>query len=110
MQPPESIEEAKVWAVVLGGLGSALSLNSIQGLGWGQRVMTVLTGAVMAGVLSQPIVAWVDFPAGFSDAVSFLVGMFGVSIAGSIIKMFKTADLWLLASEVLRSWFKKGGG
>lgn len=110
MQPPESIEEAKVWAVVLGGLGAALSLNSIQGLSRGQRVMTVLSGAVMAGVLSQPIISWVGFPDGFSDAVAFLVGMFGVSIAGAIIKMFKTADLWLLVSEIVRSWFKRGGG
>lgn len=110
MQIPDSIEEVKVWAVIAGGLGAALSLNSIQGLSTAQRFMTVLSGAAMAGFLSHPIIHWVGFPMGFSGAVSFLVGMFGVSIAGSIIQMIHSADLWPLVSEILRSWFKRKGG
>lgn len=110
MQVPDSIEEVKVWAVVAGALGAALSLNSIQGLTGTQRVMTVISGAAMAGFLSHPIIHWVGFPMGFSGAVSFLVGMFGVSGAGTLIKMIRSADLWPLASEILRSWLKRKGG
>lgn len=112
MQIPDSIEEVKLWAVIAGALGAALSLNSIQGLTTAQRVMTVISGAAMAGFLSQPIIHWVGFPVGvgFSNAVSFLIGMFGVSVAGSIIKMIHKADLWPLASEILRSWFTRKGG
>lgn len=110
MQPPESISEAKLWAIVIGAAGAAVSLTFIKDLTWSQKLAMVVSGTVMSAVFTQPVIEFVNVPAGWSNGIAFLVGMFGWSLAGSVLSMIRKADWWDLTKEIVRSWLVRKGG
>lgn len=113
MQLPETINEAKVWAlastVILGALGATASLTVIAGLTWPQKAAMVFYGTVMAALFTDPVVALVNMPPGISYGVAFLVGMFSMTIVGALVTMIRKADLWALVSDIISSWLRRGG-
>lgn len=110
MRLPESITEAKLWAVVIGAAGAAVSLTFIKDMPWPQKAAMVVSGTVFSVLFTQPVIDFVQMPAGWSDGVSFLIGMFGWSLAGSILSMIRKADWWDLTKEIIRSWLVRKGG
>ncbi len=110
MQPPESISEAKIWAAVIGACGAAVSLTFIKDLTWPQKLVMVVCGTVISVLFTEPIIDLVDVPPTWSNGVAFLVGMFGWSLAGSVLSMIRKADWWELVKEIALSWLKRRGG
>lgn len=75
---------------LLGGfLGALISLKFIDGIAaWSlwQRATTVASGAIVAAYCGPATVLVLDMSLGAEGAVSFIGGLFGMSLAGAIIK------------------------
>lgn len=109
MQLPETINEAKIWAVVVGALGATASLTFIKDMSWPQKIAMVVYGTVMSVLFTDPVVALVNMPTGLASGVAFLVGMFSMTLAGAVITAFRGGDVWNLIADIARSWLRRGG-
>lgn len=76
----------KLATLVGGFLGALVSLKFIDGLGRWQRGTTVLAGAVASAYVTPLILAGFDLSGHLEGAVAFLVGLFGMSFGGAVIK------------------------
>ena len=75
-------------ASTLGGfLGAVVSLKFIDNLNWWQRVTTVLGGMISAAYVAPLIIVTFNLTPKVEGAVSFLVGLFGMSIVAAAIKI-----------------------
>ncbi|MDS1141708.1 hypothetical protein RE432_14800 [Pusillimonas sp. SM2304] len=110
MQPPDNPTEAKVWAVLIGAAGAAVSLTFIKGLTRWQKLTMVVSGTLMSAIFTQPVIELVNIPRNWSDGVAFLVGLMAWSVVGSFLSMIRKADWWELAKEIIRSWLVRKGG
>lgn len=75
---------------LLGGfIGALISLKFIEGIAtWSlwRRATTVASGAIVAAYCGPATVLVLDMSLGAEGAVSFIGGLFGMSLAGAIIK------------------------
>lgn len=75
------------WITVIAGfLGAVISLKFIEGLSMGQRASTVFAGAIVAGYCTPLTVEVLSLSTKLEGPVAFLGGLFGMSIAGALIK------------------------
>lgn len=72
--------------LIAGFFGALISLKFIDGLSVRQRASTVLAGAVIAAYSTPLTVEILGLSAKLEGAVAFLGGLFGMSIAGALIK------------------------
>ncbi|GAB2913629.1 hypothetical protein [Paralcaligenes ginsengisoli] len=110
MQLPETLSETKLWTLGLGALGAVMSLSSIKGMSWRQKLAMGISGAVIAALFAQPIIDLVNMPPGWSGGIAYLVGMFGWAVVDKTISTIREADLWSLVSDIVRSWLARRGG
>ncbi|MBV6304949.1 hypothetical protein KVP10_08615 [Candidimonas humi] len=106
---PDEIKDPKLLSIVLGTLGSVLSMTSFKGLSRTQRVAMVITGTTCAGLFAQPVIELVGAPAGWAGGISFLIGTLGWSLIDKTVSTIRKADLWGLASDIARSWLSRKG-
>lgn len=79
-----------------GFFGALISLKFIEGLSIWQRASTVLAGAVIAAYCTPLTVEVLSLSAKLEGAVAFLGGLFGMSIAGAMIKAIPE---WVAAAK-----------
>lgn len=71
----------------LGGFfGAVISLRFLEGLSWWKRLSTVIAGTFVAAYVTPLIVLLFDLNVKVESGVAFLVGVFGMSLAGAVIK------------------------
>ena len=79
----------KQGAALGGFLGALISLKFIDGIGtwplW-QRASTVLSGALVAAYCTPLTMDVLDLSPKTEGAIAFIGGLFGMSIAGAVIK------------------------
>lgn len=77
------------WVPLAAGLvGAVISLKFIEGQGPAQRVSTVIAGAFIAAYCTPLTLELLSLTASprMEGAIAFLGGLFGMSIAGALIK------------------------
>lgn len=75
--------------LIAGFVGALVSLKFIDGIAtWSlwQRLSTVACGAAVAGYCAPLTVQVLELSTGAEGAVAFIVGLFGMSAAGAVIK------------------------
>lgn len=70
-----------------GFLGAVVSLKFIENLNWWQRMTTVFGGMITAAYVTPFIMDLFRLTTKVEGAVSFLVGLFGMSIVAAAIKI-----------------------
>lgn len=92
------------WMTLAPGLiGAVVSLKFVDGLGLWQRATTVLAGALVAAYCSPLTVDLLSLSPKMEGAIAFLGGLFGMSVAGALIKAIPE---WVAAA---RAKFLGGG-
>ncbi len=75
------------WITLLPGfVGALISLKFIDGLSLKQRASTVIAGALVAAYCTPLTVELLTLSPKLEAAVAFLGGLFGMSVAGALIK------------------------
>lgn len=75
------------WLTLIAGfLGAVVSLKFIDGLSVVQRVSTVVAGSAIAGYCTVLVVDLFGLSTKLDGPVAFLIGLFGMSIAGALMK------------------------
>ena len=92
-------DTSKLWASVelwvAGAVGAAASLRFSDDINtFGKRLTAIASGAAAAHYLTPMVMEHLGIASTRSGGVAFLLGLFGMSIAASIIRAIKTADLW----------------
>ena len=91
----------KFSAVVAGTFGAAVSMAVIKGPLWYRA--TLFAGGLIAAAFVTPLLVN-TFDLGKSEnAVAFLVGMFGMSIAAAVIRTVQDVNFDSLSAQ-LRAW------
>lgn len=83
-------------SLIAGFLGAVISLKFIEGLTAWQRLSTVIAGSIAAGYCTPLTVELLDLSAKLEGPVAFLGGLFGMSIAGALIKAIPE---WVAAAK-----------
>lgn len=93
---------------VTAGVGGALvGLRFAPGASWVERMTNVFAGAACAGWLAPAAAELFELRSVSSEAaLSFAVGMFGMSIAAALIDAVRTTG-W---ADIITSWTKRRGG
>lgn len=92
-------DPSKLWAYVevwvAGAVGAAASIRFSDDINtFGKRLTAIASGAAAAHYLTPMVMDHLDITTTGAGGVSFLLGLFGMSIAASIIRAIKNADLW----------------
>lgn len=92
----------KFASIIAGTFGAAVSMAVIKGPIW-YRFCLFLGGLVAAAFVTPLLVDTFDLSKS-ENAVAFLVGMFGMSIAAAIIRTVQDVNFDSLSAQ-LRAWF-----
>lgn len=92
----------KFASIVAGAFGAAVSMAVIKGPLW-YRASLFLGGLIAAAFVTPLLVDTFEL-AKSENAVAFLVGMFGMSIASAIIRTVQEVNFDSLSAQ-LRAWF-----
>lgn len=89
------------------GVGGALvGLRFAPGLSWPERMLNVAAGAACAGWIAPAAAEVFELTSVSAEAaLSFAIGMFGMSIAAALVDAMRTVQ-W---SEIITSWTKRRG-
>lgn len=84
------------------GLGGALvALRFAPGLSWIERLANVIAGAMCAGYLAPAAMEVLTLSSLSAEAaLSFVIGMFGMSIAAAVIEAVRAVD-W---ARIVTGW------
>lgn len=93
-------EHSAKMVVIAGFLGGVLSMSFVDGMSKRQRVVAIISGAVMAHYTS-PLIASLFDSGDYQETIGFLVGLFGMSICSAIFRAIKDSDLWALFEKRL---------
>ena len=89
--------------LILGLIGSVIALKWIEAVGvWG-RTCAVFIGCAAAQVGTPLALKFFEFHNEYEGGISFIIGLFSMSIIGAVMKAINQADLWALVKE----WFSK---
>lgn len=89
------------------GVGGALvGLRFAPGMSWGERMLNVAAGAACAGWIAPAAAEVFELTSVSAEAaLSFAIGMFGMSIAAALVEAVRTVA-W---SDIITSWTKRRG-
>lgn len=88
---------------LIGALGALITaLRFTPGASWPERIINVLSGAVIAGFVTPALVEWVHHnpPEGYINAAAFVVGLLGMSLIAAAIDWLRSGKL----GEAISSW------
>lgn len=90
----------------VGALGSIVGLKFAPGATFFERVFNVGAGTLCAGFFAPALAEWwhVTSP-GMHSAMSFAVGMFGISLAAAVAQAIRELKL----GEILTGWLSRKG-
>ena len=88
----------------IGLLGGVVALRGVPGQSWGGRLFNVLCATLVAGFVSPAIAEFFNFSSpAMQSACAFVVGLFGLNIAATVVSYINTMDL-----GAMLPWGKKG--
>ena len=93
---------AKAAAIVSGAFGAAVSMAVIKGPIWYRFVL--FGGGLVTATFVTPLIASTLDLGKSENAVGFLVGMFGMSIASAVIRTVQDVNFDTLSAHI-RAWF-----
>lgn len=88
----------KLSFVVAGGVGSIISMQFISGMSFTQRIAALITGVLLADQFALPLAKMLGASEHAFGAAG-MIGLFGFSTCGAIIKGIKEANLAGMAQE-----------
>lgn len=79
---------------VAGALGAVVSLRSIPGVSWVERIFNVTCGALIAGYASPAVAQFygMDSPH-MHGAIAFGCGVFGLNLVSAVVETIRTSNL-----------------
>ena len=90
-------------SLIFGLIGAVIALKWIEAVGaWG-RACAVFIGCTTAQVGTPLALKFFEFHNEYEGGISFIIGLFSMSIIGAVMKAINQADLWALVKE----WFSK---
>ena len=96
----------KITMLVAAFLGAVLSLKFVDGhITWPQRIIMAFGGTFFAVYVSPLISDLIKASESMERALTFLVGLFGLTLASAIFTAIRETKF----GEVLSSWIKKPG-
>lgn len=103
-------DPSKLWSYievwVAGAIGAAASIRFSDDIDtFGKRLASISSGAAAAHYVTPMVMEHLGINAAGAGGVAFLLGLFGMSIAASIIRAIKSADLL----EFVRGWIGRKG-
>ena len=79
---------------VAGALGAVVSLKSIPGVTWFERIFNVLCGALIAGYASPAVAEFYSLHSPqMLGATAFGCGIFGLNLVSAIVETIRTNNL-----------------
>jgi len=95
---------AKKAVLVAGFLGALVSLRYIKPTGFVDGVFYVLYGWFIAIQTTPSIASWQGLSAPVEQGVSFVLGIFGVSLMSSVTDAIRETKLAVIVGDVFRKW------
>lgn len=90
----EQLAASETVRYVAGIIGGVLSLQyGDKDITWYERAIMVATGASVAAFCAPAIQAYFTLGDAYTSGISFVLGLYGWSITGGIIKIIKTKEL-----------------
>jgi hypothetical protein len=90
----------------VGALGSIVGLRFALGTTWKERAFNVVAGTLCAGFFAPALAEWMRVTsAGMHSALSFAVGMFGISLAAAVAQAIREMKL----GEIISGWISRRG-
>lgn len=87
--------------------GAVVGLRFAPGLRWYERITNVVAGAACAGWIAPAAGELFGLASVSAEAaLSFAVGMFGMSVAAALIEALRTVA-W---AEIISGWIRRRGG
>ena len=100
----------KLKTLIAGGFGAFISLRFFDGLNLWQRWSTFIGGWAMAAWWSETTAYWFEQQRpGAEVAFALLIGLFGMAISASMMKVVKDTD-WIEVVKAIASMRFGGGG
>lgn len=79
---------------LIGLLGSVVSLRGTPGASWPERLFNLLCGSLLAGFVSPAVAEYFGLnSAAMQSGSAFLVGLFGLNVAATLVQWIKTVTL-----------------
>ena len=101
---PDWFDGFKLSNILGGAVGGLISLNFHEGLTRAQKVTTVFGGWGMAAMLTPSIVDYLQLRPVWNSGLSFLLGLFGMSLTAAILNALKSVDWAAMIKEVWDKW------
>lgn len=87
---------------VPGALGALVALRGAPGSSWGERVVNVGCGALIAGFVTPAAAEWFGLGSPeMRSAIAFMLGLFGMSLVAAITESIRSGTV----SDLLRGLF-----
>lgn len=97
--------------LVASAVGALISMRFFDSLAWWQRWLTALGGWATALFMTPGVIRFFDLAvSGWAGSIGFLIGLFGMALAGALFKALDDirAVNW---GEQVKGWLsRKGGG
>jgi hypothetical protein len=91
---------------VPGALGALVALKGAPGASWGERIINVGCGALIAGFVAPAAAEWFGLASPeMRSAIAFMLGLFGMSLVAAITESIRSGTL----TELLRGLFGRRG-
>lgn len=88
-----------------GAIGALVGLKFAPGITWFERTFNVLSGSLCAGYASPALAEWLHVGGdGMRGGLSFVIGLFGLSLAAAVVQGMRDAKL----GDAVTSWLRKG--
>lgn len=90
----------------VGALGSLVGLKFAPGTTFAARAFNVVAGTLCAGFFAPALAEWMHVTsAGMHSALSFAVGMFGISLAAAVAQAIREMKL----GDIISGWLSRRG-
>ncbi len=85
-------------------LGALVGLRFAPGISWAERAANVFCGLLLAAFIAPALVEWLRInSAGMQAGLSFVVGLFGLSLAAAILQGIRETR-W---AEIITGWISR---
>lgn len=97
----------KKLTLIFGLIGAIAALKWVDAVGIYGRMFAVVTGCAIAQAITPVTLLFFQFNVEYEGGTAFVIGLFGMSIVGAIMKAINSANLWELVKDIVSSWFSK---
>jgi hypothetical protein len=90
----DQLQRAASSPFAVGLIGSLIALRATPGITWVERITNVVSGTLMAGLVSPAIAEYFGLhSANMQGATAFVVGLFGLNITATVFQWIRDMKL-----------------